>query len=233
MSGTVGSKCPSVICIGTHSSRTATHEGVAFSDLDELYLLVQRANTDSQHVLIAVEKKSTSYYGVEIPPIISEEFEMLKRNILCFFKVSWILFFFLIVMVIWRLYLCLHLKDNSHPVNLIWSFFRNLKCLVKIMNMLIIFCKVSFSENKSSRYLNVFLNILMKEILQRKFPQCIHAFIKTNVTNWRDGYNWDCLEVCSPFAVLALLYMIVVKHWVEGYRISNHRAILFQVFLEL
>ena len=61
---------------------------IAFSNLDELYILVQRANTDSQHVLIAVEKKSTSYYGIEIPLIISEEFEMLKRNLLCFLKVS-------------------------------------------------------------------------------------------------------------------------------------------------
>ena len=32
---------------------------------------------------------------------------------------------------------------------------------------------------------------------------------------------------------LALLYMIIAKHWVEGYGISNHWAILFHVFLEL
>ena len=145
--------------------------------------MLQRVSTDSQHVLIVVEKKSTSYYGVEIPPIILEEFEMLKRNLLCFLKVSYILTFFLVVMVIWCFYFCLHLKNNSHSVDLIWSFFRNLKCLVKIMNRLIIFCKVSFSERKSSRYLNVFLNTLMKEIYQRKFWQCIHAFIKNNITN--------------------------------------------------
>ena len=80
-------QCSSVICTGTHSSRAATHED-SILKLDKLYLLVQRANDDSQHVVIAVEKKSTSYYGVEIPPIISEEFVMLKRNLLCFFKVS-------------------------------------------------------------------------------------------------------------------------------------------------
>ena len=146
---------------------------------------------------------------------------MLKRNLLCFFKVSYILTFFLVVMVIWRFYFCFHLKNNLHLVDLIWSFFRNVKCLVIIMNMLSIFCKVSFSEKKSSRYLNVFLNISMKEILQKKIRQCIHAFIKTNVTNC----NVEILKIqfyqFSSFFTFLLAYFVQTCH---------HYTFLLQIY---
>ena len=41
------------------------------------------------------------------------------------------------------------------------------------------------------------------------------------------------LKFVPHLQFLVLLHMIVAKHWVEGYCISNHRAILFHVFLEL
>ena len=41
------------------------------------------------------------------------------------------------------------------------------------------------------------------------------------------------LKFVPHLQFLALLHLIVAKHWVEGYRISNHWAILFHVILEL
>ena len=41
------------------------------------------------------------------------------------------------------------------------------------------------------------------------------------------------LKFVPHLQFLALLHTIVAKHWVEVYRISNHRAILSHVFLEL
>ena len=41
------------------------------------------------------------------------------------------------------------------------------------------------------------------------------------------------LKFIPQLQFLALLHMIVTRHWVEGYCISNHPAILFHVFLEL
>ena len=89
------------------------------------------------------------------------------------------------------------------------------------MNMLSIFCKVSFSEKKSSRYLNVFLNISMKEILQKKIRQCIHAFIKTNVTNC----NVEILKIqfyqFSSFFTFLLAYFVQTCH---------HYTFLLQIY---
>ena len=43
----------------------------------------------------------------------------------------------------------------------------------------------------------------------------------------------DITETVPHLQFLPLLHMIVVKHCIERYCISNHRAILFQAFLKL